>query len=95
MTTEADIVKDTIKKLRKVPKCHAVKIHGDMYQERGVPDVMGCYKGKSFVVEMKRPGKEGNVSRYQQKHLDAFIKSGSIAIVATSAAEVLKAIGAR
>jgi len=56
--TEAQLVKKMIKALRKLPKTEASKIHGDPYQERGIPDIMGSHKGHAFTIEAKRPGKE-------------------------------------
>lgn len=87
--TEAEIVKASIRALRKLSKCWANKIHGDMYQERGVPDIVGCYKGHSFVIEMKRPGKEKHVSVYQAKHLKEYKRAGARAGVASSVEEAL------
>lgn len=89
MKTEAQIVKEMIKALRKLPKCEASKIHGDPYQERGIPDIMGCYRGRSFVIEAKRPDKRGNVSSYQKIKLNRYRRAGARVGVATSVDEAL------
>jgi len=34
------------------------KIHGSEMQRRGLPDIMGCYRGRFLALEGKRPGKE-------------------------------------
>jgi hypothetical protein len=82
--TEAEIVKKMIKALRRLPKCEASKIHGDPYQERGIPDILGTYKGHSFVIEAKRPGKEKNLSAYQRLKLKKYKAAGARTGVATT-----------
>jgi hypothetical protein len=42
-----------------------VKIHGGPFQIRGVPDILGCYKGKFVAFEVKVPGKEDTQSAMQ------------------------------
>lgn len=82
--SEAALVKKQIKALRKLPKTEASKIHGDQYQERGVPDIMGTHKGHSFVIETKRPGKEKNLSKYQALKLKKYRLAGARTGVATT-----------
>lgn len=82
--TEADLVKKMIKALRKLPKTEASKIHGDLYQERGIPDIMGSHKGHAFVIEAKRPGKEKNLSAYQALKLKRYKAAGCRTGVATT-----------
>lgn len=73
--TEAELVKKMVKALRKLPGTECSKIHGDLYQENGIPDIVGCCKGKFFCIEAKRPGKEKNVSAYQRLKLDRYKKA--------------------
>lgn len=87
--TEAEIVKDMVKALRKLPKTECSKIHGDQYQERGVPDIMGCHKGHAFVIEAKRPGKEKNLSAYQALKLKRYRLAGCRTGVATTVEQAL------
>lgn len=92
--TEAEIVKDMVKALRRAG-CEASKIHGDPYQERGIPDIMGCRKGKMFVIEAKRPGKEKNLSPYQKLKLRKYKKAGAKTGVATTVEQALKIAGVK
>lgn len=92
--TEAEIVKAMVKALRRA-KCECSKIHGDPYQERGVPDILGCYKGKMFVIEAKRPGKEKNLSMYQRLKLKKYKAAGAKVGVATTVKQALKIAGVK
>lgn len=87
--TEAELVKKMVKALRKLPKTEASKIHGDPYQERGIPDIVGCCKGHAFVIEAKRPGKEKNLSAYQALKLKRYKASGCRTGVATTIEQAL------
>lgn len=93
--TEAEIVKEMIKELRK-RGCECSKIHGDKYQEKGVPDIMGCNpKGKFFTIEAKRPGKEKNLSPYQKLKLKRYSKVSKHVGVATTIEQALKIAGVK
>lgn len=87
--TEAELVKKIIKALRMIPQCEAMKIHGDMYQERGIPDILVCYRGNFVAFEVKRPGKERNVSKFQHLKLLKISKAGGVARVISSTYEAI------
>jgi hypothetical protein len=89
MESEAEIVKKMLRALRALPKCAASKIHGDPYQEKGIPDIMGCFEGYAFVIEAKRPNKRGAVSPYQKVQLKRYKRAGARVGVATSVDEAL------
>jgi len=36
----------------------AVKIHGGAFQQAGLPDILGCYRGGFFALELKQCGKK-------------------------------------
>lgn len=63
-----------------------MKVHGDMFQKAGVPDIIACINGKFVGIEVKRPG--GRVSELQKYHIEQIQKSGGVAFVATSVEEV-------
>ena len=83
--TESQLKKKILKKLRKkfIPGVW-FKIHGGARQERGLPDILGCYKGIFYGIEIKVPGKENTVTKYQQFQLDRIKKSGGKVTVVTS-----------
>ena len=92
MKTEAEIVKDMVKALRKAG-AECSKIHGDQYQERGIPDILGVYKKRMFAIEAKRPGKEKNLSAYQRLKLKRYKAAGARTGVATTVEQALKIAG--
>lgn len=54
---EASLVRSILKKLR-AQGGFWIKLHGGADQQRGLPDIIGCYKGLYFAFEVKRPGGE-------------------------------------
>lgn len=86
--TEKQIVKKMMTALRK-KGAECSKIQGGPTQERGIPDIIGCYKGKFFCIEAKRPGKEKNVSAYQALKLKKYKKSGARVGVATTVEQAI------
>lgn len=91
---EKDLVKDQVKELRKAG-AECSKIQGGPTQERGVPDILGCYKGKFFAIESKLPGKEKNLSPYQKVKLKKYKAAGAKVGVATTVAQALKIAGVK
>jgi hypothetical protein len=49
-------------------------------EQKGIPDILGCYKGRLLGIEVKRPG--GVVSDEQQAFLDRINQEGGYAFVA-------------
>jgi hypothetical protein len=87
--TEAVIVKKILNSLNSLPHTHAMKIHGDPYQERGLPDVLCCSHGHFFAFEVKRPDKLKRVSRYQEHKLKQIRGAGGDAHVISSPKEAV------
>jgi hypothetical protein len=84
---ESDVSKAVVKYLNTLPKCWFFKVHGGAFQMRGIPDYLGCYNGRFFAIEAKRP-KVGKVSNIQRLVLDRITKAGGIAIIADSVEQV-------
>ena len=42
------------------------KVHGGPMQLPGVPDIVGCYRGKFFAIEIKVPGKQPTPIQYRR-----------------------------
>ena len=80
--TESQVKKEILVALKKnFPKGVWYKIHGSLHQERGLPDILGCYNGKFFGIEIKAPGKEKNVTKYQIYQLNNILKAGGFSLV--------------
>lgn len=79
--------------LNTTPECHAIKLHGSRYGA-GQPDVVGCYRGRAFALEVKVAGR--TATRRQRLALSRWQAAGAIAIVAGEefdAGMFLEAIG--
>lgn len=50
--------------------------------KNGVPDIIGCYKGMFFAIEVKHPDRKSNVSPLQQHNIDKINDVNGHAIVA-------------
>jgi len=54
--TESGLQESVIKWLKTLDCCWFVKIPGSPYL-RGIPDLIGCYQGRFFALELKTPGR--------------------------------------
>jgi hypothetical protein len=68
-----DILKDYIELS---PDSKAVKIHGNALQSKGLPDLVGGWRGVPFWVEVKRPG--NRTSKIQKAWLSILKKCGFV-----------------
>lgn len=65
------------------------KIHGgDLYQENGIPDLLCCWNGLFFGIEVKDP--QGKPSAMQLAQGTRIKKAGGHFIIATSVLDVLE-----
>lgn len=87
--TEKQIVKHIRRKLEEKYPGVWYKIHGGPYQEAGIPDIVGCYKGHFVGFEVKRPEKVDNVSDQQHFQLSRLSKHGASVAVITSAEQAM------
>lgn len=64
------------------PDCYFLKVHGNEYQTRGTPDIIGCYRGQAFGLELKAPGEQPTkIQLYQLRRME---NAGAIVTVADS-----------
>jgi hypothetical protein len=63
--------------LKTVPRCRARKIHGSVYTA-GLPDIVGCYRGRYFGIECKQPGERPTA--LQVAELQAIRQAGGAAV---------------
>jgi penicillin-binding protein-related factor A (putative recombinase) len=87
---EATITKQIVRILRARPNLWFVKTHGGAMQSAGLPDIIGCYRGKFFAFEVKRPGNKATM--LQDIVLQQIMKAGGIAQVVYSAREAVLAL---
>lgn len=62
------------------------------YQQQGIPDIIGVYRGRFFAFEVKRP-LLGRTTPLQEKARIRINQSGGYAYIVTSAAEVRAILG--
>ena len=79
MATEAQIQKK-IKTLMEKEGAYLIKTIAT--SNAGVPDIVGCYRGSFFGIEVKHPDRKHNVSKLQQHNIDKINDAGGLAIVA-------------
>lgn len=63
---ETVLVANLIKHMRKIPRCHARKVHGSMHQDKGEPDIDAVLDGRAVKVEVKMPGKTPTPIQYKR-----------------------------
>lgn len=64
------------------------KIHGSPYQEAGIPDLVGCFKGYFVGMEVKQPGEEP--TPIQRANINDIISAGGYARVIDSVKEAVR-----
>lgn len=68
------------------------KTHGSPYQRAGIPDLIGCVKGRFIGIEVKLPGKEHTLTELQKHTIEQINQSGGIAFMSTSLEDAIETI---
>lgn len=68
------------------PLCWYTPFFGAGYTRKGIPDILGCYKGRFFALEVKAPSKFP--SPWQIRELAGIDLAGGLAQVVYSVEEV-------
>lgn len=76
--------------LNKLENCRAYNMHGSAWTGAGRPDIVGCFCGFMFVIELKRPGEIP--SKIQEYELCKWRHAGAIAWYATTLEDVQEMI---
>lgn len=61
---------------------------GDPFQEAGIPDLIGCWRGHFLALEIKLPGRERTATPLQVRNLQLIERAGGIAGIVTSIDDV-------
>lgn len=81
---EGQYVTRLLGELRKLPGSRWWKTHGGPWQEPGIPDIVGCLRGRMVAVEVKVKG--NTTTPKQEAFLRSLSAAGALtAIVFTSA----------
>ncbi len=90
MATEQQIQKKITTFLEK-EGCYVVKVISAT--KAGIPDILGCYKGKFFAIEVKTPKTKTNTSKLQEYNLQKIIDLGGYSCVAWEVEQVKDFLG--
>ena len=78
MTPEKKVKTKVVAILKELGAYYFYPITGG-YGASGVPDIVGCYKGRFFAIECKAGG--GKTTALQEKNIAQIIAQGGLAIV--------------
>ena len=84
---ERTITDKILRWLRAQDGCWCFKVAGSGGQMRGVPDIVGCFNGRFFALEVKRP-KGGRLSVIQKHVIGLIAGAGGIVGVVRSVEDV-------
>jgi hypothetical protein len=77
---EKDIVNQICGKLKTIPRCYYFRTHGNVGNfvpsRKGIPDIIGWYRGRPFGIEVKRTDKAVEDMRQAIEHRNWPIISG-------------------
>ena len=93
MTSERALVKRIGRELDRLDRCWWMNVHGGPFQRSGVPDIVGVIDGRFFAIEVKAD--DGRLTRLQEATIQDIERSGGLAIVARSVADINKIIQGR
>jgi sulfite reductase beta subunit-like hemoprotein len=85
---ERQITTAILRALNKLPGCYARKTFGGAYGGAGWPDIVACYKGRLFMLEVKRPG--GKATPLQLRELERWAATGARCRIVTSVFEAME-----
>lgn len=71
-------------KVKQILKDHGIWYYMPVagpFSAHGIPDFVGCHKGKFFSVETKAPGKIDNLTDNQRRVINEIREHGGIALV--------------
>lgn len=74
---------------RVFPGIFVFKVWGNEHMLAGLPDLLGCWDGRFFGLEVKLPESRTNVSARQELVHGMIQKAGGVAEVVTSPAEAV------
>lgn len=87
MARESAIVRAILSYLNNLPECIAYKTKGGATSS-GLPDIMGCYKGRALCLEVKTADHGNTVTEKQEQTLEKWYAAGAIVGVVYSTVAV-------
>ena len=90
MSEYTQVVKPIQRALNALEECKCFNVHGNAFIEVGTPDIVGCYRGKTFVFECKLPGEKP--TKIQSYRLQEWGESGAITAVVCNVEDAIRAL---
>lgn len=84
---EAALVKKMMMHLERNVGGLWIKISAGPFQASGLPDIIGCYKGRFYGIEVKVPGKEHELRPLQKYWIKRITDAGGKATMLTTVEE--------
>lgn len=72
--------------------CFCFKVWGSERMMAGLPDIIGCYRGRFFAFEVKEPDRRSNTSQRQKYVMGKIRQAGGLAQVVVTPEEALRAL---
>lgn len=89
---ESDLVKKGKAALKRELGGFWVKLHGGLFQTVGLPDLVGCVRGRFVGIEWKVPGRKQTLTERQRFVLDQITAAGGLAFVADNAEDAVRRV---
>jgi hypothetical protein len=86
--TEASLTAKIRGYLNELDDSFFYKAKGDPRQRKGLPDLIGCYRGRFVGLEVKLPRNSRGLTKYQEETLLKIKRAGGVAYVVRSLADV-------
>jgi penicillin-binding protein-related factor A (putative recombinase) len=86
--TEAALTAKIREYLNSLDETFFYKARGDPRQRKGLPDLVGCYRGRFVGLEVKLPTNKKGATLYQEETLKKIKAAGGLAFIVRSLADV-------
>ena len=86
MKGEKKITNQILAYLKSIPNTWCAKIHGGPFQQAGIPDIVGCHRGRLFALEVKSG--RGKASKIQNIVMEKIAAAGGIVGIVRSLEDV-------
>lgn len=70
-----------IPQLERLPNSWWLKVVGTPAQRNGIPDIVGCYRGRFVAVEVKNPENDRTCTKLQRKNLREIRTASGLSLV--------------
>ena len=87
---ESAIQKRTVEELNKLPGAKFIVNHGSVFAEAGNPDIIGCYKKRAVVIEVKN--EDGELSKIQVYRLRQWRDAEALCLVVRDHTEAVRCV---